>query len=491
MTDAPVERMTPWRFLTEVLTDQGGVPLGERMDPWQREDFAAVLGTSKNAWIERPRGHSKTQDGAAIALTSLMTGGPGRRIYFAATDADQARLAHDSMRGFIRRRPAFLRLLRVTQSEIAFPKADSVVRVLPADAPGSWGLRPSLILCDELRAWKGEAAEEMFWSLWSSLGKVAGARMIVATTAGWDRNSLCWKVREQVEHDPAWIMSVRGQCASWISPEFLEQQRRLLPSHLFRMLHENEWTEAGGEFLSWSEVAGVFDAALTEQREPREGVRYFLGLDIGTARDRTALAVMHPEGEAAVLDLLLLWQGTPKERVDLSEVETTALDLCRRFRPAAFVMDPSEGLLLSDRLLAKGVPISEYRFTMPSRAALMNTLLQAVRQQRLRLFPHPVLREELGGLSWVARNGVLRPDHRVGAHDDAVMSAALAVQAIIAAQAAALPAGTPLAVLGAGRRVAGAEFDALVATGGGDPRRILYDRLAHSAKRTRWTDEFW
>ena len=61
----------------------------------------------------------------------------------------------------------------------------------------------------------------------------------------------------------------------------------------------------------------------------------------------------------------------------------------------------------------------------------MDGLLQVIRQRRLQSFPHPVLREELAGLRWTARAGILRPDHSASGHDDAVMAVALAVQAVV------------------------------------------------------------
>lgn len=96
----------------------------------------------------------------------------------------------------------------------------------------------------------------------------------MATTAHWDRTGLCWQLREKVEHDPAWHFSVHSQCASWIRPEFLEEQRRLLPDHLFRMLHLNEWTTVGAEFLTWDEIEAVFDPGHSEQHVSVNDGRY-------------------------------------------------------------------------------------------------------------------------------------------------------------------------------------------------------------------------
>lgn len=121
-------------------------------------------------------------------------------------------------------------------------------------------------------------------------------------------------------------------------------------------------------------------------------------------------------------------------RAESIEWRRFVVELGRRFRPVKIVLDPFQGLLLADRLRAKGLGVKEYAFTSSSRAALFETLLQLIRQRRLRSFPHSVLREELAGLRWTEKAGVLRPDHPATGHDDAVVSVALAAQTIVATE---------------------------------------------------------
>jgi hypothetical protein len=424
------------------LPTADGVPLAQRLDPWQREDFEAALLNEQHQWWERPRGHSKTEDAALVALVQVLVGRQGQRIYFAATDEDQAGLAFDTMRQYVRRSTALSQRLRVLRQEIVHEAMDSTVTVLASDADSSWGLRPSLLFGDELSRWRTDATREFFWSLWSSLGKVRGARIVVATTAHWDRNGLCWQLREKVEHDPGWHFSVRGQCASWIRPEFLEEQRRLLPAHLYEMLHENRWTTVGAEFLTWDEIEAIFDPNHVEQRGPVSSGRYWFGLDLATATDRTALAIVRADGDTAVVDALALWAGTLRERVQLADVEATVLEAVRRFRPVEVVLDPFQGLLLAERLRRSGLNVREFPFSAQSRTALFDTLLQLIRQRRLRSFAHPILREELAGLRWVEKAGVLRPDHPATGHDDAVVAVGLAAMQAVAQATSHRPAAS-------------------------------------------------
>lgn len=89
------------------FTPADPTPMGARLEPWQTADFAAldpawmklaggeVDGGFRRAWIERPRGHSKTSDMAAQIAWILLYGRRRLRGLAAAADRDQAGLIHD------------------------------------------------------------------------------------------------------------------------------------------------------------------------------------------------------------------------------------------------------------------------------------------------------------------------------------------------------------------------------------------------------------
>ena len=436
MTTDTRSRIARWRadglaFLQDVLTLPDGGSYGAALDPWQREDFAAAFESSSNIWWERPRAHSKTMDAAAFALHHLLSG-PGRRVYFAAVDRDQAALAHDSTSGFTHRSDLLRDALKVDRWRVSAPSTGSALEVLAADAASSWGLRPSLVIVDELQAWRGEAAEELFWSLFSALGKVPGARMLVATTAGWDRTSLCWKLREQVRDDPGWVFSRRGQCASWVDPAFLEQQRRLLPEHVYRRLHENEWTEAGGAYLTYAEVEGIFDATMRPVLSCSQRPHY-IGLDVGLSGDATAVAVVHRGSDGVAVHQIATWQGTRGAKVQLGAVEEWIADAARRFSGAQLHADPWQAVGTVQRLRERGIRCHDVSFSAQYRGRLFQNLLELVRTGSLRCFAHERLKDELLRLEFREVGGNLRVDHPPGGHDDHAVVVAIAALAAMTA----------------------------------------------------------
>lgn len=423
-------RSNPIAFVDDMLRNPDGSSYGRRLDPWQREDLETALNTTQNVWWERPRGHDKTGQAGALALTQLMLGGTGQRNYFTATDSDQAGLAFDSLQGFINKNPLLREEIKVNRREVIVPELDNQLMVLPADAAGSWGLRPSLIVIDELEAWKGRNAEEFFYSLFSALGKVKGARVLVCSTAYWDKTGLCWKLREQVQADPGWIFSRRGQCASWIPPEFLEQQRRLLPAHVYQMLHENIWTETGGSFLTFEEVDGIFNPGISPVSQ-HKGAKHYIGLDLGLTHDATVAAVLHWSNGGVVVDNLQTWRGSPGNRVNIDDVEQWLLRAAENYKSIQITADPWQAIGMIQRLQAKRINVSEVSFTSTYRGKLFTNLLEAVRSNKIHCFPHEDLKKELLQLHFTEKNGSLRVDHPSGGHDDHVTALAMAALAVI------------------------------------------------------------
>ena len=103
-------------FRREAIVLEDGRLFGEVIEGWQTEDFAALDDPEhRHAYLERPRGHSKTGDLGTEAVTELVVGRPNQRLYCAAADEDQARLLRDDVVGKFQRSPLLAPLAKVTR----------------------------------------------------------------------------------------------------------------------------------------------------------------------------------------------------------------------------------------------------------------------------------------------------------------------------------------------------------------------------------------
>ena len=279
----------PAQFRASLKIDADGkpVPLGSILDPWQANDFTsldqawhAVVGFEnesqiKRAYLERPRGHSKTSDLAVMATYALFASRRKVIGYAAAADTDQAKLLRDSIEHLVRLNPWLSRILKITQAKVTNTHTGSSLTIISSDAPTSYGLLPDFVICDEITHWKNE---DLWHSLISSAAKRANCLLVVISNAGFGE-SWQWQVRETIRKDPSWLFrSLDGPQASWITKDRLEEQRRLLPDIAYERLWLNRWTKGVGDALSENDI----HAALTLSGPltcPEKGWVYFAGLD--------------------------------------------------------------------------------------------------------------------------------------------------------------------------------------------------------------------
>lgn len=403
-----------------------GRRFGDVMAEFQGRDFAALdSGRYRHAYIERARGGSKTFDAAAEAVVELFLGPEGGRLYAAAADKDQAGLLHEAAAGWIQRTPLLRDRAIVDRWRITTDRG-AMLTALAADAPGSYGLAPTWVCCDELAQWTDFRGDELWHALWTSTGK-RDARMLVITTAGWDRTSLCWRVRDNAQREPTWYFSSLAASPPWIKREWLDEQRRTLPGPVYARLHENRWVEGADSFLSPAEIDAIFDPRLRPLAQRLPEARHVIGLDLGLTDDRSVAAVAHRERTTGhiVCDLLRTWSGTEARPVDLADVEDEVYRLAATFG-APVRVDPYQSVLMGQRLARRGVRVTEFDFTGASRRRLFGMLLQLVRDRHLRAYPHDELRRELLGLEVQETSSGWRVDHRARAHDDHVVALGLA-----------------------------------------------------------------
>jgi len=375
----------PAAFRADLIVDVDGVPrcFGDVMDPWQRQDFAALdpalmrcNGSSDaparmRAYLERGRGHSKTTDLAVTGCWALAFARRPITGYCFAADKDQARLLRDAMHTIVRLNPWLADILSVEAHSVSniadgWPGEGGTLNIEASDVGSSYGILPDLIIADELVHWQGDGA--LWHSLISSAAKRSNCLLVVISNAGFI-DSWQWTVREAVRQDAtatrtdgsspdgAWIFSrLDGPQASWMTPPRLAEQRRMLPPVAYARLWENQWSTGGGDALTQEDIAAAFDERLAPMTGREQGWLFVAGVDLGLTRDCSAVVVLAiPEGGAAGRIRLAhnrLWRPTLGKKINLIEVERHILDLDRQYGLEFVGFDPWQMEHLAQRLEA-------------------------------------------------------------------------------------------------------------------------------------------
>src|SRR2546425_9766016 len=98
---------------------------------------------------------------------------------------------------------------------------------MAADESSAWGLRPYLVVADELPMWPSTRGARRLWEAVSSAVPKTGGRLVVAGTAG-DPATWPAKVREHALADPLWRDSETHGPPPWMPEHLVEEQRRRL-----------------------------------------------------------------------------------------------------------------------------------------------------------------------------------------------------------------------------------------------------------------------
>jgi phage terminase large subunit-like protein len=425
---------------SSALVLEDGRRWGEAALPWQVEDARAILGEDgpRQHYLTRPRGASKTTDLAAVCIAALLEQLPAAsRSYAFAVDRDQAALLGDAIAGLVARTDGLGGALQIDTYRVTATRSGARLDVMAADDAGAWGLRPHFVVVDEFAQWPTTHKPQRLWhAIASAVPKVADCRLIILTTAG-DPAHFAHDVLVQAQASPRWrVHEVRGPCP-WIDPGALEEQKAMLPGSEYARLHLNRWVAAEDRLVDPEDLAAcvVLDGPL----DPRRGVRYVVGVDIGITHDRTGLAVCHADKRTAaerprvVLDRIFVFGGSRSQPVRLATVEATLLDVCRRYHGARVHLDPWQAVGLAQRLRTQGVRADEFTFSGASVGRLASTLHLLLRDRALALPEDHELLDELANVRLRETSpGVLRIDHDPGRHDDRVIALALAATALVA-----------------------------------------------------------
>lgn len=354
----------PERFRRQIaLAEAPERAFHELVQPWQARDFAALdrawmqlagrvairSSTSPQcrAYIERPRGHSKTSDVALQLLWALFASKSPLNGLAAAADREQANLIHRAMERIAQQNAHYLDDLRFLQNLVRNSSTGSRLDVISSDVRSSWGVLPDFVICDELCHWE---KPDLWYSLLSSAAKKPHCVLMILTNAGVGRGWQ-WNVREHARRSPDWYFSsLEGPHAPWITEEWLAEQRALLPPAVFERLWLNTWQHSDGEFVSLAEAEACRDSQLKAAEQGRPGVDYVAAIDYAEKQDLTVGCLCHREGERVIVDRMDVVRPTPTRPTPVQWVEDWIFDTVARFHRVTFIVDEYQLLGTIQRL---------------------------------------------------------------------------------------------------------------------------------------------
>jgi len=332
-------------FLKHSKGEWGGEAF--KLQPWQEFIIGSLFGWLRKdgkrrfrvAYHEIPRKNGKTTLAAGVGLYLFCADGePGSEVFTAATKRDQARLSHGEAARMVKASPLLRSKIGVFKDNLHIERTNSKFEPLGADADTMDGLNIHGAIVDELHAHKTRA-------IWDVLETATGARrqplIFAITTAGFDRNSVCWewhdystKILDGIIEDDTVFTYIASldegddwtDQSTWakanpnlgVSVKIDDLQRKCdkakeMPSaqNAFLRLHLDMWTEQNERWMpmdKWDECGKVLVIP-----EELQGRLCYAGLDLSTTTDISALVLCFPDDEGGCDVLPYFW--VPEENI--------------------------------------------------------------------------------------------------------------------------------------------------------------------------------
>ena len=166
----------------------------------------------------------------------------------------------------------------------------------------------------------------------------------------------------------------------WLSDEEVEEAKRRNSLARYNRLWWGIWASGLGDAIDDGDIQACIDTSLGPMGK-QPGWFYIAGIDLGITHDHSANRGRRSPRYAETAARLCRELGTgPKTRkVDLVRVESTVLEMNRRYGFSLAGYDPYACQLLAQRLERQGVKMKEVAFTGKNLNEMASTLLEVFR----------------------------------------------------------------------------------------------------------------
>ncbi len=450
-------------FITHVKGELGGQKF--ILEDFQKEQIIKPLfgWVDKNGlrkyrtcYIEIPRKNGKSNLSAAIALYMLYADGEiGGEVISAAADRNQANIVFGIARQMVLNSKELSARGRVFRNSISVESTGSYYKSISSESTTAHGMNLSCAIFDELHAQKDR---ELYDVISTSMGSRKQPLLICITTAGFDRQSICYelnqyalKVRDGIIKDDSFLPVIfRAEPEDdWTNPKvwkkanagygtiikeeyFRQQYQKAIntPSfqNTFKRLHLNLWTNAESGMFTDKEWT---DCNLEKiELSKFEKADCFGGLDLASTRDLSCFTLVFPDsdGEYYTIVPFIFVPSAKLEQVkggdgvdyntwrdsghlivtegnvtDYNFIQAKILELAERFNIISMSFDRWNSSQLVINLMQEGLTLNPIGMGYISQNAPTKMFESLVLDKKINHGGHPVLR-------WCMSNVVLESD---------------------------------------------------------------------------------
>lgn len=379
-----------------------GEPL--RLAPFQRVWLEDVLaGDVTSAAMSLPRGNGKSTFLAAVGLWALFdaddSGAP--QVPVVATTIQQAiRSVYGVATAMIEAEPELaarcIRYTAIGGTKVRVPFNGGEMFPVSNDVDGLQGLDPSVAICDEL----GFMPLDSWDSLLLAGGKRPRSLVVGIGTPGFDKSNALWHLRRRilegrdvpgfryteyaapegcaVDDEAAWEEANPALRSGYMEVAALRTAVELSPESHFRIFRLGQYVD-GVEGWLGPDGRKVWEA-LGSPWPFVPGADTWVGVDVALVRDSTAVVALQERPDGRLQVTAKIWQPTPGEPVDVTDVMQHLRRLDKAFRLRQVGYDPRFFDVPAKMLSDEGLPMIEFPQSVERMTAAIGGLYEAVKR---------------------------------------------------------------------------------------------------------------
>ena len=315
-------------FIETFITHTKGELTGQalKLEDWQKKIVGDLFGWKnkktnlrryRTAYIQLGRKNGKSTLAASIGLYMLYADEEkGSEIYSAAGNRQQAGIVFEIAKGMIQNNKELNSRGKIFRNSIINEGKGNFYQAISSDSKTKHGFNSNCVVYDELHTAQNR-------ELWDALATSVGSRrqplIITITTAGFDRQSICYElysyakrilnkslkddtfypcvfecdIDDDIQDEKVWKKANPNYGIS-LKKKYMkiESQKAMdVPSYLntFKRLHLNIWTDSVSVWIpnnEWMECHQEFDY------DSLDGCAAWGGLDLASTRDLSALTLV-------------------------------------------------------------------------------------------------------------------------------------------------------------------------------------------------------
>ena len=465
------------QFFKSFITHTSGRWKGKKFKllNWQIDLIDKLFGTLrtnglrryKECLLEIAKKNGKTELAAGLGLYLLLADSEGSpEIALAAFDRHQATICFRAVAQMVRQKKSLSNSLKILTAEkkISYVTGNGLLQVVSSETASKHGLNLSGLIFDELHAQK---TRDLFDIMTEGSGAARTQPLFLyLTTAGWDRNSVCYevhqralKIKDNPEIEPTFLpilYSVPDE-ANWedeenwklanpalnyifdlenLREEYRKAKENPAKENVFRRLRLNQWTSQETRWVSLPDWDKCGVPLLLESLPKRS---CYGGLDLSSTTDLTAFdLIFAPQNGDGIIDILpFFWmpeedlkkkidrdhlpydvwiqkgliQGIPGKIIDYDIIRAKIMELKGQYPFAEISYDPWNATQMALDLEKEGLIMVQFKPTFQFFSPPMKEFLAKITDGKIRHGGNPVLRAMLDNMRVITDvNENVRPD---------------------------------------------------------------------------------